>query len=136
MNNSYQDLLTDEEIKILLEHYNEINDIYELRVGNLVRYYKLINNNNNIIKKFRLGGNVIKIDYEKNYLILSNGTISWSIQYNNVIIYKKLTFDELKEFYENEIDEKDIIINKYKKHILEIRNKYNNLVDKYNKLKK
>jgi hypothetical protein len=99
--NTVQDNLTQEDIEILLEEYNEIEDIHQLKTGLHIRYYSIIGKK----KLFRMGGTIIKIDFEKKYIVLSNGKLSWSVQLNEKnILYKKMTTDEIKEFYENEIN--------------------------------
>ena len=98
--NTVQDNLTQEDINILLEEYNEIDNYNELKIGMHIRYYSTINKK----KLFRMGGNIISIDLDKKYIVLSNGKISWSVQLNDKnILYKKMTTDEIKDFYENEI---------------------------------
>ena len=133
---TFHDLLTEEDINILLEDYEEINNIHELKPGILIRYYKLINQNNDIIKLFRTGGTIINIDFEKKYLIVSNGKTNWSVQMDNSIFYKKITLEELKNYYENEIDNKNLEIKKYKKYIENLKNKYNTLVAEFRLIKK
>ena len=52
-----------------------------------------------------MGGTIIKVDFEKKYIVLSNGKLSWSVQLNDKnILYKKMTTEEIKEFYENELN--------------------------------
>jgi Rad3-related DNA helicase len=64
-----------------------------------------------------MGGTIIKIDFDKGYMVLTNGKISWSVQFKNSIIYRKMSIEEIKQFYENELDMKDIKIKKYKSQI-------------------
>ena len=56
-----------------------------------------------------MGGFLTKID--KDYVVLSNGKLSWSVQKNNSIFFKKMSYNELKE----ELIEK--ISNKFEKKI-------------------
>lgn len=133
---TFHELLKEDDIKILLENHEEINDKYELKQGMLIRYYKIINENDKIIKHFRIGGTIIKIDLDNNYIILSNGKVNWSVQLNDTIIYKKLTIEEVKNYYENELENKDIQLNKYKKYIINLKNKYKLILDENELLKK
>ena len=100
--NTVQDNLTIEDINILLEEYNEVDDIHQLKTGVHVRYYTMVKSGRIEKKLFRMGGTIIKIDFEKKYMVLSNGKLSWSVQLNNKNkFYKKMTTDEIKDFYEN-----------------------------------
>jgi hypothetical protein len=103
--NTVQDNLTQEDINILLEEYNEIDDIHQLKTGLHIRYYSIVKTGRTEKKLFRMGGTIIKIDFEKKYMVLSNGKLSWSVQLNDKnILYKKMTTEEIKEFYENELN--------------------------------
>jgi len=130
---TFQESLTDDDIHILLEYYEQINNIHELKPGLLIRYYKISNENNKITKLFRIGGTIIKIDFDKQYIIVSNGKINWSVQIENSIFYRKITYDDLKKFYENELDNKDLEIKKYKKYISNLKNKINTILIENNK---
>ena len=130
--------LSNEDIKILLEDYTDVNDVKkELKLGMHIRYYTIKNSK----KKFRMGGNIIKIDDEYKYIVLSNGTITWSVQLNNSILYRKLNYNDIKQIYDTEIEEKNINLKKCKKKIITmeenlniLNNKYNQLINNFNKL--
>ena len=111
-----QNKLTPEDIELLLEEYEEVNDPTELKVGTHVRYYTLVQNKKTKIyeKAFRMGGNIINIDPEYKYVVISNGKISWSVQVANTDFYRKMTIQDIKQFYENVLDDKDTEIKKYK----------------------
>jgi hypothetical protein len=94
-NNSYQNTLSPEEIKEKLEEYKKIDDISTVSLNAHLRYFTI--NEKTGEKQFRLGGFLSKIDKEKGYVILSNGTLSWSVQIISSIFFKKMTFQELKE---------------------------------------
>jgi len=103
--NTVQDNLTQEDINQLLEEYNEIENIHQLKIGLHIRYYSFLKSGKTEKKIFRMGGTIIKIDFEKKYIVLSNGKITWSVQLNDKnILYKKMTTEEIKDFYENEIN--------------------------------
>jgi len=135
--NTYQDNLTQEDINILLEEYNEIDDIHQLKPTVQIRYYSIVKNKQNVEKKlFRMGGTIIKVDFEKKYLVLSNGKITWSVQINDKnIFYKKMTTEEIKEFYENELNTAETeqmqiksSNDKLKSNLKEIQKKYQELI--------
>ena len=107
----------DDEVVIthdVLEEYEEVNDVTtELRTGINIRYYSLVKDKKKkgeFKKLFRLGGNIIKIDPDFKYVVLTNGKLSWCVQLDNTIIYKKMSIKDIKDFYENELDVKDDII--------------------------
>ena len=94
-NNSYQDNLSPEEIKEKLEEYKRVDDITTVSLNSHLRYFIIDEKTGD--KQFRLGGFLTRIDKEKGYVILSNGTLSWSVQLNKSIFFKKMTFQELKK---------------------------------------
>jgi hypothetical protein len=104
---SYQDNLSPAEIKEKLEEYSQVDDIDKVPLNSHLRYFTI--NVKTGKKQFRLGGFLTKID--KDYVVLSNGTLSWSVQKKNNIFFRKMTFQELKEeltgkikkSYQNEI---------------------------------
>lgn len=104
---SYQDNLSPAEIKQKLEEYSQVDNIDDVPLNSHLRYFTI--NVKTGKKQFRLGGFLTKID--KDYVVLSNGTLSWSVQKKNNIFFRKMTFQELKEeltgkikkSYENEL---------------------------------
>jgi hypothetical protein len=90
---SYQDNLSPAEIKQKLEEYSQVDKIDDVSLNSHLRYFTI--NVKTGKKQFRLGGFLTKID--KDYVVLSNGTLSWSVQKKNNIFFRKMTFQELKE---------------------------------------
>jgi hypothetical protein len=116
--NTIQDNLTPEDIEILLEEYEQIVSNDELKEGIHIRYYTIIKKK----QVFRMGGTIIKLDLEKNYIVVTNGNVNWSVQLNqDTIIYRKMTIEEVKSFYENELDNKDMELTKYKTNIEKLK---------------
>ena len=134
--NELQNKLTEEDIQLLLEEYDEVDsdNMKTLKPGLYIRYFTLKKKKNDIIKLFRMGGQIIRIDHQNKYLVLSNGKITWSVQFNNNIFYKKMSFDDIKEFYETELDNKDLEINKYKSQISKLKNNQKLLLDENKRL--
>ncbi len=93
--NSYQDKLSPEEIKEKLEEYKKVDDITTVSLNAHLRYFTI--NEKTGDKQFRLGGFLNKLDNEKGYVILSNGSLSWSVQIKTSIFFKKMSFQELKK---------------------------------------
>ena len=93
--NSYQDKLSPEDIKEKLEEYKKVEDITKVSLNAHLRYFTI--NEKTGDKQFRLGGFLNKLDNEKGYVVLSNGSLSWSVQIKNSIFFKKMSFQELKK---------------------------------------
>ena len=116
---TYQDNLTIQQIKEQLKDYKEVDDITMLSIGCHVRYFSPDTKSNK--KLFRLGGTINKIDPEYRFIILTNGTISWSVQIKDTKFWKKLTESEYKEELKEEIrkeiltEENDNTSNKFEK---------------------
>jgi len=123
---SYQEKLSPNEIKKKLEEYKQIDNISNVSLNSHLRYFSF--NPKTGKKQFRLGGFLTKID--KDYVILSNGNLSWSVQINNAVFFQKLTFSELKQ----ELTEK--ISSKYEKKIEKLNEENITLKDTLKKVKK
>jgi hypothetical protein len=117
---TFQETLTNDEIKEKLEGYKKISDINDLNIGSHLRYFTKDKTTKKML--FRSGGmlNAIRQGDKNKYLILSNGTVSWSVQNDgNNIFWAKMSQKEYKDIIETEIQEKTNVDNevneKYKK---------------------
>ena len=118
-----QDTLSNDEIKDKLKDYKKVSDIRKVIIGTHLRYFS----KDKVTKKpvFRLGGFLTKFGDEYKYVILSNGTISWSVQNNqDTQFWSKMNSKEIIINLETEIEDKvkDEIDEKYKK--LKEKNEY------------
>jgi hypothetical protein len=118
---TYQDKLTPDEIEEKLEEYIKVDDINKVALNSHMRYFTL--NDKTGKKEFRLGGFLTNRDQSDKYVILSNGTISWSVQTQNSIFFKKMTIKELKQEYEDKIETLENENNKLKKALLKYKKK-------------
>lgn len=109
-----QDKITDEEIKIMLEDYIEVDDITKVNKGTHIRYYTVLVENDRAKKVFRIGGNLKFVSTDNVYIILANGDSKWSVQIKNSIFYRQLSIYEIKDEYEQVLDE-------YESEILELK---------------
>ena len=99
---TYQERLTNEDIKEKLKEYTKVDDIQNVPISTHIRYFIIDEQPKK--HKFRLGGLLKKIDPLNRYIELSNGqTQPWSVQILNTIFYKKLTDDEKKEEMKKEL---------------------------------
>jgi len=117
-----QDKLTEDEIEEKLADYIEIENINKVPIGSHIRYYTLIpNKNGELIKTFRLGGQLKNKDNSDKYIILSNGKLTWTVQMDTSILYRKMTIDEIKEDFENiikELEDSNLQLKKDNKKLL------------------
>lgn len=90
---SIQANLTPDEIKKKLEEYKLVDNINEVPIGTHIRYFT--NDKKTGEKLFRLGGFLAQ--NAKDFITLSNNNNRWSVQKNNAIFYKKMSFTELKD---------------------------------------
>lgn len=125
-NKSYQDSLSPAEIKKKLEEYQQVEDIDDVQIGTHLRYFTF--NPSTGKKQFRLGGFLSKLD--KDYIVMNNGELSWSVQKDKTVFFKKVSFGELKE----EIIEK--ISKKYEKKIIELTDENTKLKNALKNIKK
>jgi hypothetical protein len=98
---TYQDNLSNQDIKDKLKDYKKVIDIKTVSIGTHIRYFTIDSKTKQ--KYFRLGGTLNKIDPEGRFIILGNGTVSWSVQIPTSIFYQKLTENEYKEELKKEL---------------------------------
>lgn len=99
-NKTYQQQLSNEEIREKLKDYKKVIDIKKVSIGSHLRYFTI---DKNKIKHFRLGGTLTKFGDNGEYIILSNGKVTWSVQIQNSLFYQKMTEQEYKEEMRREI---------------------------------
>lgn len=134
---TYQETLSNAEIKEKLKEYKKVSNIRNVSIGTHIRYFSVDTQTGG--KQFRLGGNLNKVDPEGRFVILSNGTLNWSVQVPDTIFFQKMTEDEYKEELKREIkkeiqtetnvDEDDF--NKLKKMFTNLSKKYEDLESEY-----
>jgi hypothetical protein len=93
-----QDKLSYEEIKELLKNYSKVKDLSTVPLGTHIRYVesKLNPFTNKFERKFRLGGYLINNKNSDKYIVLSNGSLKWSVQVKDTVFYKSNLKDEEK----------------------------------------
>jgi hypothetical protein len=98
---TYQDNLSNQDIKDKLKDYKKVVDIKTVSIGTHIRYFTIDQKTKQ--KNFRLGGTLNKIDPEGRFIVLGNGSLSWSVQIPTAIFYQKLTESEYKEELKKEL---------------------------------
>jgi hypothetical protein len=133
-NTTYQDRLTNQDIKELLKDYIIVENIKEIPLGTHIRYFLIDPDTKK--RKFRTGGTISKIDLQGRFIKLTAGTVTWSVQILNTLFYKKLNEEEYKEELKKEILTEINPNNDYKQKIKLLTNKINILTEENNLLRK
>ena len=130
---TFTESLDKEEIKNLLEEYEQVEDIVQIKRGTHLRYFSKDKDGS---FKFRMGGILTVNNNIPKYIILSNGSKSWSVQIKDTIFFSKKSFKKIKEEFQDEIFYKD----EKKKHLINYQKdkdqECNILKEKYDILKK
>lgn len=141
-----QDNLTTTEIKEMLEDYIEVDDISKVALNTHMRYFaeKVDPKTKKKEKVFRMGGFLVnKNNYDK-YVILStapntgvinNMAKTWTVQVKGAKFYRKLSYDEMKEQFLEEIDDLYEQIDLLKKENKKLKGDNKKLSDKKKKSK-
>jgi len=122
---TYTEKLSKDEIKQKLEDYKKVDKIGNVKIGTHVRYFSKKGN----IMVFRLGGIIIANNGLPDYVILKNGTKSWSVQTKDTIFFARISLTDLQQEYEELLTKKEAqikglimenkeltaLVNKYKK---------------------
>ncbi len=98
---TYQDTLTNQEIKEKLKEYKKCSDIRTVSIGTHIRYF--VTDPETKQKVFRLGGTLNKVDPEGRFVVLGNGKLSWSVQITGTQFWTKMSEAEFKEELKKEI---------------------------------
>ena len=137
--NSYQSKLTDGDIEEKLKLYKKItaNDIPKLPLNvTHIRYFSVTKDDKGKkVKKFRLGGFLVNKDKADKYIILTNKGISWSVDTQKSILYRKLNDEEIQKTIVEQTEVVDNENKKLKDDYEKIKKAYYELVDKYHRLK-
>lgn len=104
---TYQDNLSNQDIKDKLKDYKKVIDIKTVSIGTHIRYFAQ--------KNFRLGGTLNKVDPEGRFIVLGNGSLSWSVQIPTSIFYQKMTESEYKDELKKEL-KKEIMTEEQSAH--------------------
>jgi hypothetical protein len=118
--------MTPDEIIERLEDYEEIENWENVPLQTHIRYFKI---NDDGTKVFRMGGWLVNNSGLPIYVVLANSGTSWSIQTKEVIGFKQITVQSIREQYEKIIkqlkDENKKIISEKNKLIAFIKKNKN-----------
>jgi hypothetical protein len=98
------DKLTNDNIRDLLEDYNQFTSFKDVPINTHIRYFV----NKNGKQLFRTGGFLLNKNGLPDYIVLSSGSKenpkSWSVQTKDTTFFKKISLNELKIEYDGIID--------------------------------
>ena len=106
---TFQQNLSEEEIKEKLMDYERVENISKVPLNTHIRYFAYLQEGGDkkrLKRAFRMGGFLTNKDNYEKYIILSNGTKSWSVNTEKSIIYRKLKPDEIMEKSEKKLRKK------------------------------
>jgi len=106
---TYTDKLSKTQIKELLYDYDEIKNIDELKnipIGTHIRYFEKKDNE----LKFRTGGILTVNSGLPKYIVLNNNKLSWSVQVESCIFFRRITLRQIREEYDKVLINNDMII--------------------------
>lgn len=108
---TYTDQLDENDIEDKLNDYIKVEDITQVKIKTHVRYFSLeMDKKSGTMKRlFRMGGFITKIDANGQYIVLSNGRSTWTVQIAKSVFYRKLSTEEIKDEYEREIEKLQLI---------------------------
>jgi hypothetical protein len=103
---TYTDKLDEDDIASKLVDYVKVENIAEIKLNTHLRYFTLEPNKKTgtVKRKFRMGGFLSNKNNADKYVILTNGKTTWSVQVANTVFYRKMSMDEVKEEYEEELN--------------------------------
>jgi hypothetical protein len=129
---TYTSNLTKEEINEKLQDYKLVDDISKVPIGTHLRYFVIKNG----VKLFRMGGNLKRnLDLPKFVVLVNALGTEWTVQIKDTTFYKKMLLSEIKDEYDNIIEELHEKIKKYKSKIEEKDNVISELQDTIKKFK-
>jgi len=98
---TFTDQLSKEQIQEKLEDYKKVDDMFKVPLGVHIRYFSNINGK----MVFRMGGQLHNNTGLPEYVILNSGKVQWSVQVKNTTFYRKMTLTEIKNEYQNIIED-------------------------------
>lgn len=125
-NITYTDSLSKKEIMEYLQDFEKVTDIDNVPIGSFVSYIDTADNK----VLFRLGGSIMVNKPE--FLVLSSGRLTFSVQKENKIFFKRLNCSDIKKEMENYISEYRYIINQKNQTIKELAFQIKELKSKKN----
>ena len=124
--------LSEDEIDDLLEDYSEVKDIYQVPLDTHLRYFSLDKDGK---KQFRTGGFLHRNNGLPKYVMLTNRKQTWSVQIKGTDFFRKMSLQEIKKEYGDEIEEITEENEKLKKRVKLLEDRNYGLKEMIRKLK-
>jgi len=126
---TYTDKLDEDDIANKLTDYLKVDNIADVKLNTHLRYFTLEadKKTGTVSRKFRMGGFLSNKNSPDKYVILTNGRKSWSVQVANSVFYRKMSNDEIKDEYEEELSQ----MKKLTKKLLKQNDKLKKFVTKH-----
>lgn len=110
--------ITDEQITDKLEDYIQIkkSNLKDVSIGTHLRYFTITKDGEKI---YRPGGFLVNNTGLPKYIYLTNNKLKWPVQIKTSVFFKKMSVTEVKEEYDDYIDQLEHKLKKYKKKIMQ-----------------
>ena len=125
---TYQETMTNKEIADKLKDYKKVINILQVPINTHIRYFTTKDGKT----VFRLGGSLMKIGENQKYVVLSNGSVSWSVQIANTQFHQKMSENELRNEMKKQIlsDTENTITKEIEKENKDLKHEKKNLLKK------
>lgn len=102
---TYQESLTQEQIKEKLQDHTKVESIVDVPLNTPLKYftYKTNPETNAQERVFRVGGRLINKNNADKYVVLSNGSHTWSVSTSTSTFFRPLTVAEVRDRYEKQV---------------------------------
>jgi len=119
---TFQEGLSTDESKEKLKDYDKVDDISTVAINTHLRYFTYVEDpaTKTVKKMFRMGGTLKNKDNCDQYVVLSNGSKSWSVNTKKSAFFKKMSVDELHLKYQDRIKELESQVKKLSRKLKEL----------------
>ena len=125
---TYQEQLSAQDIAEKLQGYRKVDSLIDVPIDTHIRYFKTEDDGTRV---FRTGGFLRNKNNANQYIILSNGKKTWSVQVEDTVFFSKMThkeeIDAIHEDYRSQLDAKDKIIERLERKLEEANSRIKKL---------
>lgn len=102
---TYQENLSTEQIREKLQDYTKVDKISDVPLNTQLRYFVIRKNpqTNATERLFRLGGRLLNKNNADKYVVLTNGSHTWSVNTETSTFFRPLTVAEVHDRYEKQV---------------------------------
>ena len=104
---TFQETLTKDDIKEKLIGYEKVADISKVPINTHIRYFSYVEDpaTRKVNKVFRMGGFLYRKENADQYVVLSNGKSTWSVNSKKSCFFRKMKPEEVQAKYLSQISE-------------------------------